>query len=309
MSRNLFARRYRPAWVAVALVLALAIAFSFAPVRALAGNLLALFRVQKIEFVEVDPERWPDEDTLEAAARQFESVMQDQVSITVDGEPQVVDEDTVRSLSTFPVRLPSALEDESHITLRPGVHATMQVDLPRIRALLTELGYGDTELPDSLDGADISVDFHSTVIAAYGACEPGNEEWAEAQGPTDFEGDCTVLTQMPSPSVSAPSELDIDQLGRAYLQLLGMSAEEATRFSQRVNWTTTLVVPVPRSPSMNLSYQDVNVDGVVGTFVRPPRRGQDQQEYLLTWVKNDVVYALLGSGTVEDALHIAGSLQ
>ena len=79
------------------------------------------------------------------------------------------------------------------------------------------------------------------------------------------------------------------------------------QFSERVDWTTTLVVPVPSYAS--LSYTDVKVDGVVGTLVRSPRGSKNRHEYLLTWVKSDIVYALHGVGTVSDAVRIAESLQ
>jgi hypothetical protein len=307
MAGNVFSRRYRLAWVAAAVVMVLVVPLAFSPVRAVANNLLALFRVQKIEFVEVDPESFPDDDLLQEAARRFESVVEDQVVIEGGGEPQVVDEATARSLAAFPVRLPTALEEEPHITIEPGAHVAMQVDLPRIRALLSELGYGETALPDSLDGADIAIDFGTSVAATYGTCEQGSDQWGTAQGPGDYQGECTVWMQLPVPTVSAPPELDLDQLGMAYLQLLGLSAEEAERFSERVDWTTTLVVPIPRSA--NLQQQEVDVDGVTGALIRPPRSRMNQDEYVLTWVKDGVVYALIGSGELETALEIAGSLE
>jgi hypothetical protein len=178
----------------------------------------------------------------------------------------------------------------------------MQVDLPRIRALLSELGYGDVALPNALDGAEIRIDFATTVLAEYGECAS-----ASVEGQRTTRRNCTMLLQMPSPDVSAPPELDLDQLGQAYLQLLGLSSEEATRFSERVDWTTTLVVPSPSS--MNLNYQDVNVDGVDGTLIRPPRRRGQPEPYMLMWVKDGIVYSLSGSGTTQGAVRIAESLQ
>ena len=47
MRNSIFARRYRPAWVAAALVIAIGVSMFFAPVRTLAGNLLTLFRVRQ----------------------------------------------------------------------------------------------------------------------------------------------------------------------------------------------------------------------------------------------------------------------
>jgi len=305
MLKNLFARRYRAAWTAVSVLVALAIAFSFAPVRALAGDLLGLFRVQRIQFLEINPAQLSDSESLEAAAQKLEGVLQDQVTFEMEGEPEIVDEATARS--ALSIRLPAALDGEPRIALRPAMSASMQIDLERIRLLLSELDYKGIELPDSIDGADVSIAFGQTAIAAYGACDPGASEWGETVGASDDAGGCTVFAQMPSPSVSAPSELDVDQLGQAYLQLLGLSAQEAAQFSERVDWATTLVVPVPSYAS--LSYADVKVDGVVGTLIRSPRGSNSRNEYLLTWVKNDIVYALHSVGTVSDAVRIAESLQ
>jgi hypothetical protein len=299
MLKSVFSRRYRPAWAVLAVLVALAVALTFQPVRSLASDLLALFRVRKIQFVEVDPANIPDDQAVEAVAGKLESMLQDQVAFESKGEPQEVDEATARATAAF-ARFPAAMADGPRITVKPGMYLSAQIDLARIRALLAELGYQDADLPAALDGAEVSVDFDTLVLASYGACRSD-----EIEGEYD-PAKCTVLIQMPSPDVSAPSDLDIDHLGRAYLQLLGMSEGEAERFSQRVDWTTTLVVPVPQSA--NLSYQDIVVDGADGTFVRSSRGGQRTQ-YMLTWIKGDIVYALSGAGALKDALAIANSLQ
>ena len=79
--RKLFSRRYRPAWVLVALVLALAVAFTFQPVRTLANDLLSLFRVRKIQFVEVNPANVPDDETLEMEVFLAECEVWDHVTV------------------------------------------------------------------------------------------------------------------------------------------------------------------------------------------------------------------------------------
>jgi hypothetical protein len=110
---------------------------------------------------------------------------------------------------------------------------------------------------------------------------------------------------MPSPNVTAPPELDVEQLGQLYLRMLGMSQREAIRFSRNIDWTTTLVVPVP---STEAKYEDVRVDGVTGTFIQA-RDPDDGPEYVLMWLKDDIVYALIGSGDKASALEIARSLE
>ena len=54
MFNELFTRRSRPAWRAVGVVVVLAVALAFPQVRALAVDFLGLFRVQQVEFVQVD---------------------------------------------------------------------------------------------------------------------------------------------------------------------------------------------------------------------------------------------------------------
>ena len=110
---------------------------------------------------------------------------------------------------------------------------------------------------------------------------------------------------MYSPTISAPPGLDIAKIGEAYLQLFGMSTEEAARFSQRVDWATTLVVPIPYNGT---TYHDVVVDGVDGTLVQFDLPNH-QKEYVLMWVNNDIVYALSGPGTAADATPIVESLE
>jgi hypothetical protein len=299
MKDTIFAPRRRPAWIAAALLAVFLASFAFAPVRAWAGQLLALFRVQRIEFVTVDTDRLPDEDVIKDTFTQLQGVMQDQITVQVDGERQKVDESTARSMRSF-ARFPAALDGTPQITIEPSMHAEMTVDLALARTLLDELGYDVYDLPDALDGAEISVDLSSAVRAVYGDCDTGEI----ARRSSEWSDSCLALLQFPSPEVSAPSELDLDQLGQAYLQLLGMDPDEAARYSKRVDWTTTLIVPLP--DSVSLSYKDVTVDGVPGTLIRSPRY---RQNYALTWIKNDIVYGLLGTGSDAEALEIAASLQ
>jgi len=202
MRKNPFAKRYRPAWVAAAFVLVLTLTFTVPPLRAVAENFLALFRVQTIEFVEFNPLNLPDDQTLESAAVEIERLLNEEAVFEQKGETQTVDAATARSLVAFPVRLPGALEDDVHqIDVQPGVHIAMQVDLARIRTLLEGLGYQNIALPDSLEGADVGVDIEPSVTASYGACS------------SQARDDCTLFIQMRSPNVTAPPELDVEQLG------------------------------------------------------------------------------------------------
>lgn len=114
-----------------------------------------------------------------------------------------------------------------------------------------------------------------------------------------------MLVQLVSPTVSAPPGLDLVKIGQAFLEVLGMSPQEAAHFAANIDWATTLVIPIPR---FGTRYQDVVVDGVNGTFIQEDVEGPARR-YLLMWAKDGIVYALTGPGGVQAALEVASSLK
>ena len=92
----------------------------------------------------------------------------------------------------------------------------------------------------------------------------------------------------------------LEQLDRPVLD--GMDPEQAESFARDVDWTTTMVVPIPR---YGVAYESVRVNGVTGALMVHERAGL----YVLLWVEDGVVYALSGPGEGSGALEIAGSLE
>jgi hypothetical protein len=115
---------------------------------------------------------------------------------------------------------------------------------------------------------------------------------------------CTYLIQAPGPTVSVPPDLDMSEIAEAALELAGMSPAEARSFCQTVDWSSTLVVPIPRNSS---SSETVTVDGVEGTLITETL--SQGNRYSLLWIKNGVIHSLAGHGTSSDALSLAASLR
>ena len=125
------------------------------------------------------------------------------------------------------------------------------------------------------------------------------------QDPSVTYPDCIIFTQMPSPVVNTPDGLDMAQLAQIGLEFSGMTKEEAAAFTATVDWTSTLVVPIPRNAA---TYQDVSVDGVTGKLIQ--HDSEYAKEYMLLWVKDGMVYSITGSGSdSSSALKIAAALQ
>ena len=100
MKTNRFMQIPRLAWVTFALVAVLAVALTFEPVRALADSFLALFRVEQIRVVEVDPEKMPEK--LENSSN-LEYILSNQIQFEELGEvQQAASADEAAALAGFP---------------------------------------------------------------------------------------------------------------------------------------------------------------------------------------------------------------
>lgn len=294
-------------------VLALTVIFAVPSVRAFASELLNLFRVQRVTVVPVD---FTGMQQLEGVVgRDISQLISD--SVTIKNEPgdpvNVANTDEASQLAGFNVRAPQSI-DPSRISVMSGASFSFTIDRAKAQALLDEAGRSDLVLPEEVDGADVSVNIPSSVSIAFGTCpEPSSDSEAAREmererehsgSPGRMYADCIILAQIPSPEVSAPASLDIAKLAQIGLEFTGMTAEEAAQFTSTVDWSSTLVVPIPRNAA---SYQQVTVDGVTGTLIERP--SDDAPQFALLWVKDDIIYTIGGLGSnSQKALEIANSL-
>jgi hypothetical protein len=159
---------------------------------------------------------------------------------------------------------------------------------------------------------------HSIVVHVGGADKPVPNAGASAnqvsQANTVRTGDkpgqeadatCVSLFELPSPIVSAPQEIDPAQIAQIALQFLGMSANDAASFTQTVDWTSTLVLPVVRGES---KYEQVHVNGNEGALLRSANQRQSDH-FSLMWVDNGIVFALNGTGDDTTAINLASQLE
>ena len=296
--------------VGAVIVLALALLIAFPTTRALAGRLLNLFRVQQVAVLPIDATGLENMTGNKALGSQLSELISDSTKVTDEpGKPVVVaNAEEAAASAGFNVRLP-ADQVPSRIYVTDSSAFTLTVDRAKAQAFIEAAGRSDLVLPESIDGAEITVSIPATVNAAFGTCpEPQTEKPDMQKMESDMGGkypDCIIFAQMPSPLVNAPADLDMAQLAQIGLEFSGMSREEAAAFTATVDWTSTLVIPVPRRAS---TYEDISVDGVTGKLIQ--RVTDYAPEYALIWIKDGIVYAISGTGTdTAPAFAIVGALQ
>ncbi len=294
--------------IATAALVIVAVVLAFPGARAFAGELLNLFRVQQVTVIPVDFTGLEQLTGDGALGNQFTELISN--SIHMDKKPgdpiQAASAEEASKLSAFTVRLPQG-KQPSQIYVSDFASFTVTVDRTKAQSLLDEAGRNDLVLPASIDGADISVQIPASVSAGYGTCPKPEKDTAENKGsqiPGRRYRDCVMLVEMPSPTVNAPADLDVNQLAQLGLEFTGMSKEDAAAFTSTVNWTSTLVIPIPKNAA---SYEQVTVDGVTGTLIQRP--SDDAPQYALLWVKDGIVYAISGLGAnSQQAIDLANSL-
>jgi Putative zinc-finger len=318
---ELFAPSWRPVWGFAAAAVAVTILVSVSPVRTWAQRILAMLRVQKIQVVTIDPTTLMT--SPEPDSRPYKLINQfiaDNVVVTIDpGKPEVFSNATrAAQLAGYPIPMIRSLGAPNSVEINGETAFQMTINRDRVATLLEEIGRSDIQIPESANGALVAVHIPKTVISMYGDCPVGHryvsanpQPQAEALAERKMERmanikdtNCIYLIQAPSPTVSVPPDLKMSDIAEAALELAGMSPADARSFCQTVDWSSTLVVPIPRNSS---SYETVTVDGVEGTLITETLPKGNR--YSLLWIKNGMIHSLSGHGNSSDALNLAASLR
>jgi Putative zinc-finger len=289
-----------PAWAAAFAVILLALALAFPSGRSLAQRLLGTLRVERIQPVRMDFSAVDSNRTLQQMLGQMIS---DKMVVTLNEEAQHPSTlEAASQLAGFPVRQLTARTDAPQLTV-VGQHAFhMTVDRERLQEIFDQSGRSDLLLPAKLDGATVSVQIPRSVHLQYGDCRQPKQAAAPSQPVNPLN--CLMFIETPSPTVNVPPDLNIQQLAEIALQLGGMDATKAQQLCKSIDWRSTLVLPVPRFVD---SYTAVEVNGAQGTLIsHTDRRGSD---YALIWVKDGIIYALMGHGDSSEGLKLADSLE
>ena len=254
------------------------IALSFPGIRAAASDFLGLFRVQKFAAISISPEQLAIlEEIAESGLFPGEIEM-----IAPPGEPQLVGSLTeAESVLNWKARTPDKLGEPDMVYTMEGGNGRLIVDVENARAILEIAGADSSLIPDSLDGAPVDVTVFSGI----------SQQWNEG----------IVLVQAPSPLVEYPEDVDPSALGEALLQALGLDEVSAALLADSIDWTTTLLLPIPENAA---SFGEVSVDGEVG-LVLSSISGNNAG---ILWQRDGSVYALSGSN-IDELIDVANTLR
>ncbi len=149
-----------------------------------------------------------------------------------------------------------------------------EVDRATLEAFLQAAGASTAGLPQT-DKLAFDVDVSNVVAQDYSLGASRRMEFV----------------QVPSPQVNLPEGLDPVALAETGFLFLGMPPEDAHRMATSIDWTSTLVVPIPANAAQA---REVTVDGVTGLLLESVNN--NRRESALVWEKDGILYFMSGRG-------------
>jgi hypothetical protein len=274
--------------VGLSALLVVAILFTIAPVREAAADFLGLFRIRKFAVIPLDQQQL---GRLEQLAQQAENQFgEPQIAREKGPEQPVNDAAQASTLAGYAVRVPTRLPAVSALrkfTVQRGPAMHMEVDRAALEAFMQAAGASTEGLPQT-DKIVADVDVANIVTQQY------------------FLGSGQLeLVQTPNPQVNLPEGVNPTALAETGFMLLGMPQEDAQRLATSIDWTSTLIVPLPANAG---TAREVTIDGVTGLLLQDLDTGR--KDSALVWEKGDILYFMSGHNLDERVLlDAADSLQ
>jgi hypothetical protein len=265
---------------------------AFPEVRAAAQSFLELFRVKNFVAVQVDPERIKK---LRDGAVDPLTLIGSQVT-TRPAEPAQRFALPAAAFAAAgyaphePTFLPNGFAADSAAMLG-ALEAEVTIEARRLNEYLGSLGITDVDVPAALDGARIGVKRPRAVAIRYARGEGEKRRTAS-------------LVQSPHPEVSLPAGLPRERLAEIALRVLGLPSDEARRFAARIDWSSTLLIPIP---SGKATFREIEVRGRRALMVESAGP-ESQSARLLLWSDDERVYALGGEFEGMTIVQIAESI-
>jgi hypothetical protein len=309
MTQELKTNQHRWIWPAIIVAVIAAASVFSAPGREMRHRVFAAFRIAKPQTVNVNIPSFSGPNANRQLQDMVGGMISPKVNVTLEENDQpATSADAASRLAGFAVQLPRARKDPPTLIVT-GAHAIqMTIDRAQLHTIFVEAGKKDVPLPQSLEGAAVTVRTPRGIRAQFGNCPVpvANTLQNQIQGPpppsTD-NGNCIVLTESPAVFTEVAGGLDVAQLVEIALELSGMSPIQAQAFQRTLDEKSALVLSMPRNMR---SWDSVTVNGARGMLLNTAgRRGPT---WALVWSKDGIVYSLMGYGSSGDALPLAKSL-
>ena len=307
-----FMKRYRLAATAGVMALVLAASLSFSSVRSFAGEILTVFRVNKVQTININPQEMASmKDAIEKGTGKVDIDNFGKIEVSGKNAVEEVSLEQARQSVDFSIKLPSELAgDYSGPVLHKnsGGTASFTLDVDNANSLLSSLG-SQKLLPKQLDKKTFTLIMPVSIGAEY----KSNNGYAHL-----FVG------QSRSPEMSVPEGAPVNEIRDALLSVPVLPDSLKQQLASVNDWQHTVLIP-----NIDGNSQEVTVNGVQGVFTTAPKQyvgndGNNSERHMkgkalhgrggnasaLIWQNDGVIYTIAGNElTLDQALSIAFSMK
>lgn len=287
--RDMWMSRSIKKWVAIAAsVTVLTGLMTFSPVQQAVADFLSIFRVHKIQTVQINP------DDLQNMARAIETKV-GEIDLQQFGKVEIIKKQEQVKLSVeqagkqlpFTLKQPSYLPAGHKLAERVSLYsegqAEFKLNVQQANSLLKGLG-AKTLLPESLDGKAFSVHVPAGIQLDY---------------LKDERQRAFTLTQFSSPELIVPDDVDPRDLRAALLDLPILPSDLRSQLASIEDWQNTMIIPDTGEGDIEKLSVNGN-EAIYGKY----KNGWGS----LFWVDKGVIFQLNGNLEREEIIRIAESL-
>ncbi len=275
--------RARRNWMIVAVAAVLVVLLILPGGGALANQILALFRVQQFQPVQVTKQDLqtlssrpiPSLEDLGTVQIQPNS-LQTHTNLTAKQAAQMVNFPIL-----LPHYLPRGIPNTPDFGVIDGGHATFTFSASKAHTYFVKNGYGNVNIPANLDSATFDLTTTAGVVIAYGN-----------QVDTQF-----LLVEVPSPLVRATGQASLQELRDFVLSLPGLPAPLVTQLRQIDLNSGIVPLPIPSG----VDSQSITVHGTSGLLLTSNVSTTIEQikkfpaGSAVVWQTHGIIYALGGT--------------
>lgn len=276
------AKTYKKWLVGTAAAAVLFGSFAIPQVQAAADELLSMFRVEKIQSIQITPQDLNEMQQWISAGTAGELNLQGLGKLWSDDPSRdMVSYNTLQQAEAAGITptVPKGF-DVSMISVRPSYTLNFQLNTDSTNALLKQLG-SKVAFDPKLNNKQFSIQFPQSVTT---------DLTSNAHPDQSFS-----YTAFDSPNMVVPKDVDMNSLRETVLQLPMLPEHIRQQLASIDQWQTTL--PVPNFAGSQSSLTKVTVNGVEGLFTNRT----EAHDAMLLWQKNGQVHMLNMSYMKDDA--------
>ena len=260
---------------------------------ALANQLLALFRVQQFQPVQVTKQDVQTLSSRPIPTFQDMGTLQIQSGSlqTQDNLTQAQAAQMVKFSILVPQTLPQGISGTPDFSVIGAGHGTFTFSASKAHAFFVKNGYGKVNIPANLDGATFDVTTTAGVVIAYGN-----------QTTTQF-----MIVEFPSPVVNAIGNASLQELRDVALSVPGLPPQLVAQLRQIDLNSGVVPLPIPSG----IDSQSITVHGTQGLLLTKNISTTIQQlkkfpaGSAVVWQTHGIIYAL--GGTISDTNQLLNS--